>query len=120
TGGSTLSYITTGGQIEIAFFLHGSAKSIIKQYHNFIGTPELPPFWSLGWNQASWAYDTQEVIEDMIQNYTKANIPLENVWLDITYLDKYADFSVDKENFPDLKGLADRLHDNRQQLVVIL
>jgi hypothetical protein len=29
TGGSTLSYITTGGQLEIYFFLHGSAKDVI-------------------------------------------------------------------------------------------
>jgi hypothetical protein len=29
-GTSTLSYITTGGQIEIFFFLHGSAKTIIQ------------------------------------------------------------------------------------------
>jgi hypothetical protein len=29
-GTSTLSYITTGGQIEIFFFLHGTAKTIIQ------------------------------------------------------------------------------------------
>lgn len=120
TGGSTLSYITTGGQIEIAFFLHGSAKSIIKQYHNMIGNPELPPLWAFGWNQASWAYNTQEDIETMMANYVTADIPLDNVWLDITYLDKYTDFTIDTKAYPDLKGLANKLHDNRQQLVVIL
>lgn len=50
TGGSTLSYITTGGLIEIYFFIHGSAKEVIKNYHWAIGRPELPPFWALGWN----------------------------------------------------------------------
>lgn len=50
TGGSTLSYITTGGQIEIVFFFHGSAKHVIQLYHEMIGKPELPPLWSLGWN----------------------------------------------------------------------
>jgi alpha-glucosidase (family GH31 glycosyl hydrolase) len=42
------------------------------------------------------------------------------MWLDITYLDKYADFSIDTKAFPDLKKLRDTLHDNRQQLVLIL
>lgn len=56
----------------------------------------------------------------MMANYKAQNIPLENVWLDITYLDNYADFTIDKKAFPDLKTLADNLHDNRQQLVVIL
>jgi alpha-glucosidase (family GH31 glycosyl hydrolase) len=31
-GKSILSYITTGGQIEAYFFIHGSAKDIIAQY----------------------------------------------------------------------------------------
>jgi hypothetical protein len=31
-GKSILSYITIGGQIEIFFFLHGSAKDIVSQY----------------------------------------------------------------------------------------
>jgi alpha-glucosidase (family GH31 glycosyl hydrolase) len=42
--------------------MHGSAKSVLAQYHNMIGNPELPPFFALGWNQASWAYDTQEQV----------------------------------------------------------
>jgi alpha-glucosidase (family GH31 glycosyl hydrolase) len=35
--------------LEIYFFVHGSAKEIIQKYHNIIGSPMLPPFWSLGW-----------------------------------------------------------------------
>lgn len=49
-GTSTLSYITLGGAIEIYFFVYGSAKEIIQQYHNIIGAPVLPPFWALGWH----------------------------------------------------------------------
>lgn len=48
----------------------------------------------------------------MIANYSAKNLPLENVWLDITYLDGYADFSINTTAFPDLKGLANKLHDN--------
>jgi len=47
--GSTISYITTGGEIELFVFTKGTAAGIIKQYHNLIGKPSLPPFWALGW-----------------------------------------------------------------------
>ena len=45
-----LSYITTGGNLDINFFFRGSAKDIIAEYQNFIGLPKLPPFWAMGWH----------------------------------------------------------------------
>jgi alpha-glucosidase (family GH31 glycosyl hydrolase) len=39
-------------------------------------------------------------------------MPLEVMWLDIPYLDKYSDFSVDNTAFPNIQGLADGLHLN--------
>jgi len=48
--GATISYITTGGEIEIFVFTKGDAKGIIKQYQNFVGRPSLPPVWALGWH----------------------------------------------------------------------
>jgi alpha-glucosidase (family GH31 glycosyl hydrolase) len=46
---ATLTYITTGGELEIYFFTKGNAKEIISAYHDLIGHPTLPPLWSLGW-----------------------------------------------------------------------
>lgn len=48
-GKTVLSYISIGGQIEVYFFIHGTAKEIISQYQNQFGKPQLPPYWSLGW-----------------------------------------------------------------------
>ena len=45
-----LSYITTGGNLDINFFFRGSAKDVIASYQKFIGLPSLPPFWALGWH----------------------------------------------------------------------
>ena len=53
---STLTYVTTGGELEMYFFTKGSAKQIIKAYQNMIGKPQLPPFWALGWHAASAGY----------------------------------------------------------------
>jgi len=59
------------------------------------GKPNLPPFWSLGWQQASWKYTNRQMIDDVIDNYYKAEMPLETIYLDIPYMDNYADFTVD-------------------------
>lgn len=109
---STLSYITTGGQIEIYLFFKGGPKDIIKAYQNMIGRPTLTPFWSLGWHASAYAYKTQDDVQANIDGYAAAKIPLEGIWLDIPYLDGYADFSVNKTAFPDLKTLTDTAHQN--------
>jgi alpha-glucosidase (family GH31 glycosyl hydrolase) len=55
-GGSTLSYITIGGQLEMYFMFKGTAKEIIKQYQTIIGYPSLPPLYALGWYAGARSY----------------------------------------------------------------
>jgi alpha-glucosidase (family GH31 glycosyl hydrolase) len=35
-------------------------------------------------------------------------------------MDAYADFSVNKTAFPDLKNFTNKLHDNNQRMIVIV
>lgn len=60
------------------------------------------------------------MVTDVLDKYDMNDFPLETIYLDIPYMDKYADFTVDKKAFFDLQGLAKRLHDNKQKLVVII
>jgi alpha-glucosidase len=85
-----------------------------------IGKPSLTPFWSLGWHASSNAYKTQADIQANIDGYATAGIPLEGIWLDIPYLDRYADFSVNTTAFPDLKALTDSAHSNGQRIIPII
>jgi alpha-glucosidase len=55
----------------------------------------------------------------VLENYAKNNFPIDVMWLDIPYLDAYADFSVNKTAFPNLPDLGHRLHNNYKRLVVI-
>jgi len=120
-GTSKLSYITIGGQIEIYFFIHGSPKDIISKYQDVMGAkPRLPPFWSLGWMQASYKWTTQKEVEDVVQAYKDNNMPLDTIFLDIPYMDDYVDFTVNKTAFPTLPQFIDKLHKNKQQIIPII
>ena len=55
-----------------------------------------------------------------MQGYTKAGIPLEVVWLDIPYMDAYADFSVDAKAFPSLKKFTQDIQKQGKRMVVIV
>lgn len=60
------------------------------------------------------------MIQDVIGNYSAANLPLEVVYFDIPYMDNYADFSVNKTAFPNLADFTTQLKANNQRLVVIV
>jgi len=48
----------------------------------------------------------------MVDSYRNDNFPLDVVYFDIPYMDKYADFTVDKVTFPNASDFAKELHDN--------
>jgi alpha-glucosidase len=47
-------------------------------------------------------------------------MPLDTVYIDIPYMNGYADFTINTTAFHDLQGLADRLHKANQKLVLIV
>ena len=56
----------------------------------------------------------------MVANYSKGGYPLETVWLDIPYMDKYTDFTVDAKNWSNIGTFADTLAARHQHMVPIL
>lgn len=104
--GGLARQITAGGIIEIFAWSKNSAEETIQVYHNIIGKPALPPFWSLGWHQSKWGFSNTQEMQSVIDNYLKYEIPLDTLWADIDYMDKFQDFSIDPSNFGDLSNLV--------------
>lgn len=50
-GGSKteVDFLTTGGVLDFMIYYGNTAEDVIKLYHQTIGKPNLPPFWSLGY-----------------------------------------------------------------------
>jgi alpha-glucosidase len=119
-GTSVLSYVTTGGNIEIYFFWKGTAKQIISQYQNFVGKPNLPPFWSLGWHAGSKSYTSLTALQANVKAYSDAGIPLEAVWVDSSFAVGGANFMVDTKAYPDLSAFRTTLGATNQKLVLSL
>lgn len=60
------------------------------------------------------------MVEEVVTAYSDNNMPLETVYFDIPYMNKYSDFSVDTEAFKNITGFVETLHNNGQKLVVII
>jgi len=119
-GGSTLSYITTGGNLEMFFFFKGTAKEVIANYQNLIGYPSLPPFWALGWHAASGDYKNMTILQENIQGYADAGVPLEGVWLTNSYMSDSTDFTVNGTAFPNLGDYTKELQKQNKRLILVI
>lgn len=78
----TLSYITTGGRLEVYYFVHNSIPGIVKEYLSLVGKPMLPPFWAYGWMQGGSNYTTYDEFVGLVKNYKEAGLPLETIQSD--------------------------------------
>lgn len=88
-----------------------SATTAIEQYINFVGTPMLPPLWSLGFHMCRWGYHSLNDTRDAVVSMKKAGIPLETIWNDIDYMHEFRDFTVS----PSFEGLGDYVRELNAQ-----
>ena len=95
-------------------------KDIVKQFRGIIGRSYIPPLWAFGYGQSRWGFKNEADIREVAAKYKAAGIPLDSIYLDIDYMERYKDFTVDEKRFPDLKGLAADMQAEGIHLVPII
>ncbi len=93
---------------------------IIRQFRNAIGTSYIPPMWAFGYTQSRWSYADRDSVRKVVKGYRDLDIPLDAVYLDIDYMERYKDFTVDDKAFGDLKIFADEMKAEKIRLVPII
>ncbi|XP_075701156.1 lysosomal alpha-glucosidase [Rhinoderma darwinii] len=115
-----LTWRTIGGILDFYVFLGPEPKSVIRQYHEVIGLPFMPPFWGLGFQICRWGYSTSNMTREVVRNMSKANMPLDVQWNDIDYMDEYRDFTYDKNRFGDYPNMVKDFHAQGLKYVLIV
>lgn len=108
------------GEMNYYFFGAQSVADIIKDYTWLTGRMELPPLWSLGYQQCRYSYGSAAEILDIARTFRKRSIPADVIYTDIDYMDGYKIFTWNKTNFPDPKAMTDTLKAINFHLVSIV
>ena len=109
-----------GGEMNYYFFHGPSIKKILGRYADLTGHMPMPPLWALGNQQSRWSYYPDTMVEEVVNEYRKRDLPLDVLHLDIDYMHGYRVFTFDKERFPDPKALTDKLARQGVKVVTIV
>ena len=97
------------GEMNYYFIHHPKVADIITSYTALTGRMELPPLWSLGFQQCRYSYYPDYEVLNAARTFREKNIPADVIYLDIHYMDAYKVFTWHDKRFPDPKKLTDEL-----------
>jgi alpha-glucosidase (family GH31 glycosyl hydrolase) len=117
-----MQYRTIGGVIDLFFFMGTTPESVTRQYQEVVGKPVMIPYWSLGFHQCRWGYKDIDETKSIVDKYRENRIPLDTMWNDIDYMDKFKLFTFDPVKYPldRMKSFVNQLHSNGQHYVMIV
>lgn len=115
-----LSFHTETPDYDLYLLSGGNENAICKEFRTLIGRSYIPPMWAFGLAQSRWGYKTEEDVREVARQYKEHDLPLDMICMDIEYMQDYADFTVNKERFPDLTKLSADLKAQGIRLVPII
>ena len=114
------SFHTETPDYDLYLLSGGNENAICKEFRTLIGRSYIPPKWAFGLAQSRWGYKTEEDVREVARQYKEHDLPLDMICMDIDYMQDYADFTVNKERFPDLAKLSADLKAQGIRLVPII
>ena len=105
----------------ILYILEGeSLRQIVREFRHAIGRSYIPPKWGMGYGQSRWGYQNAQDIRQVVRQHREAGVPLDSVYMDIDYMERYKDFTVDKGKFPDFPEFVKEMKGQNIHLVPII
>ena len=120
TDSSVLKITASDWNLDIYLVEGADNRDIIRQFRQLIGRSYIPPVWAFGVGQSRWGYMNEADVREVVRKYRSLGLPLDMVYLDIDYMERYKDFTVDQTRFPDLAALSKELKEDNIRLIPII
>lgn len=120
TGSAKVTTVTIGGAIEKYFFFGGKVDDLIIKYEHLTGMPIMPPMWSFGWQQCRYGWVTDQIWQEVVDNYTAAALPIDTMWADIDYMEDYKIFTISQSRYANISKQVDAIRARNMTFVPIM
>ncbi|KAK7544788.1 alpha-glucosidase [Phyllosticta citribraziliensis] len=108
-----LTWRLLGGSIDLFFLAGPTAAAVTQQYQQgIVGLPAMQQYFTFGYHQCRWGYANWSQLEEVVDAFERFEIPLENIWTDIDYMEGYRDFTTDHIAYPaeDGRRFLEKVH----------
>jgi alpha-glucosidase len=103
------SFAADTGDMNYYFIYGDNIGEILKNYSHLTGTTPIPPLWSIGYQQCRYSYYPDKEVLNLANTFREKDIPSDVIVFDIHYMEKYKIFTWNHKDFPDPKGLLEKL-----------
>jgi alpha-glucosidase len=103
------SFAADAGEMNYYFMYGAAVADVIADYTLLTGRMEMPPLWSIGYQQCRYSYYPDKEVITLAKTFREKDIPADTIVLDIHYMESYKIFTWSKRDFPDPKALIDEL-----------
>lgn len=113
-------YQAASGVLDYCFFAGPEPADILRSYTALTGRMELPPLWSIGFQQCRYSYYPAAEILRVATTFRELHIPADVIYFDIHYMQDFKVFTWHGTHFPDPESLIRELRAMGFRVVIIL
>lgn len=113
------SFSADSGEMNYYFIYGNSVQEIIEGYTWLTGRMEMPPKWSIGYQQCRYSYYPDKEVLNVANTFREKDIPADAIVFDIHYMEKYKIFTWDKKHFSNPAAMIDSLKKLGFQIVIM-
>lgn len=113
------SFSADAGEMNYYFIYGNGIRDIIRNYTSLTGRMEMPPLWSIGYQQCRYSYYPDKEVINVANTFREKEIPADAIVFDIHYMEQYKIFTWSKKDFSDPVKLLSRLREMGFNVVVM-
>ncbi|MEG0771940.1 TIM-barrel domain-containing protein, partial [Clostridium sp.] len=106
--------------VDIYIITGDKTLQIVREFLNIIGEGYAPPKWAFGYQQSRWSYPDAESVRDVGDRFRENDIPCDAIYLDIDYMERFKDFTVDNKTFPEFEKFVQEMKGKGFKLIPII
>lgn len=94
-----LEYRVLGGTLDFYILAGPTPYDVMTQYSEVVGKPAKMAAWTFGFHLCRWDGEWVSIdrMRKVVETMKEKNIPLETIWSDLDYMDRYRDFEPNED-----------------------